>query len=177
MAGSRGREVWQDQRTGLLWSSKVAENLNWCKASGSNNIVNNPAAQDDPSDYCDNAAYQTTGTGPADKAISACFEESSFFTTVDDTGDIDSLGKAGLNLTSTPVVAWRLPTRDDYLVADVNGLRHVLPDAGNDFGYWEWTATIESNNRTKAWQFSTWDGALSTYLARDGDSNVRCVGR
>ncbi len=28
------KEVWQDQRTGLLWSSKVSEGNNWCQASG-----------------------------------------------------------------------------------------------------------------------------------------------
>lgn len=175
MSGSKGREVWQDQRTGLLWSSRVATDLNWCKASGSNNVTGNPTAQDDPSDFCDNASYQTTGSTPGDFAISACYEDPDYFTVNDI--NIDPLGKGGLSLSSGPEVAWRLPTRDDYLIAEVNGMRQVLPDAGENFGYWEWTATLESNNRARAWQFSTWDGALSTYLDRNGDANVRCVGR
>ena len=36
------KEVWQDQRTGLLWSSLISTSTNWCKASG--NTQNAPIA-------------------------------------------------------------------------------------------------------------------------------------
>lgn len=33
------KEVWQDQRTGLLWSSYIAKVVNWCTASGATSLA------------------------------------------------------------------------------------------------------------------------------------------
>jgi hypothetical protein len=33
------KEVWQDQRTGQLWSSKVTSAMNWCQASGNTQLA------------------------------------------------------------------------------------------------------------------------------------------
>ena len=171
-SSGKGREVWQDQRTGLLWSSIVSTLLNWCKASGSNNITGNPVAESDPSSYCTSATYQAT-TG---SAVSACFEAAANFTTTDVA--IDSLGKGGLGRTSTPVVGWRLPTINDYKQADVNGIRFVMPDnmaATGSFTY-EWSASVSANLRGAAWLFYGSNGGL-TNLFRNTNYFVRCVGR
>jgi hypothetical protein len=205
-SSGRAREVWRDERTGLLWSSLVSglactdnENcnstspvddgkngLNWCKASGSNNITNNPTAQPDEYNdpinglqtynYCDNPSYQTTGTGPADKAVSACFEDGeNFFTTND--AKIDNAGKAGLGYSSTPKVAWRLPNKYDYVQAEADGLRFVLPDNMNKNAYnVEWSASVISYVRSSAWGFSP-DYGYFYNGSRLNSYSVRCVGR
>jgi hypothetical protein len=168
VTGSKGREVWQDQRTLLLWSSRVGSFLNWCKASGSNNIAGNPAAEDDPSDHCDNAANQAT----AGQAVSACFEDDgTHFTQAD--ADVDSAGKAGLGLASTPAVAWRLPSLWDYNLAWVNGLSAVMPDMSQT-GL-AWSATVRSTARQNA--FATNGGGDNLASARNNTAIVRCVGR
>jgi hypothetical protein len=182
LASSKGREVWRDERTKLLWSSLVSTSLNWCKASGSNFITNNPRAQVDPSNYCDNASYQTTGIWSAgvNKAISACFEDvddngaSDFFTTTD--AGIDNAGKGNLNLGSSPRVDWRLPTKYDFGTAETNGIRMVLPDMIPTGGNSEWSASIHSINRAFAWIFYGAYGYVSLFN-RGNLGAVRCVGR
>lgn len=176
LAYDLGREVWQDQRTGLLWSSRVSSGLNWCKASGSNNITGNPVAQVDPSGYCNNATYQTTGTGPTNKAVSACFEDGeNYFTSVDP--NIDNAGKAGLGLGSTPSVAWRMPTAHDYFLANANGLKFILPEFVSASDEVEWSATVSSSSRMYAYLFYSNDGRLSAMYARSASKAIRCVGR
>ncbi len=174
LSSAKGREVWRDERTKLLWSSKVGTAMNWCRASGSNFITNNPTAEDDPSDYCDNATYQNTGTGPATKAVSACFEDGeNYFTTSH--ASIDNAGKAGLNLSSTPVVAWRLPTIHDYHIAEANGIRFVMPDMLAN-GAVEWSSSVVSGDRLYAWYFDSGNGSVN-YNFRFSTTAARCVGR
>ena len=70
-------------------------------------------------------------------------------------------------------IEWRLPTRNDYLQADLDGLRFVLPSSTVN-GYW--TATMKANTvgRTEAWKyFST--GTLATG-ALNSTASVRCIG-
>ncbi|AFY00822.1 hypothetical protein [Bdellovibrio bacteriovorus] len=173
---TKGREVWQDQATGLIWSSLISTDTNWCKASGSNNITGNPFAQDDPADYCDNASYQAT-TG---QAISGCYEDDgSHFTSTDPS--IDNASKAGLGINSSPKVAWRLPTRWDYLEAEKNGLRYVIPDNPNKNA---WTATLNSTNasRIDAYTFnhtiaSSASGQILWSTRSSSTTAARCVGR
>lgn len=170
VVSSRGREVWRDESTKLLWSSKVASSTNWCKATGSNNIAGNPTAEVDPDNYCDNATYQNT----VGKAISACFEDGeSYFTGTD--GDIDGAGKAGLGYSSTPLVAWRLPTIYDYQQANINGLRFVVPDMAAISSVAEWSATVRSDSRMRAWRH--WATGSINFSARANLFPVRCVGR
>lgn len=174
-SAGKGREVWQDQSTGLMWSSVVSTGLNWCKASGSSNstesnIIAGNYNEDDPNDICDNAFYQVQTTSP----ISACEDAIGFSTT--DTG-IDNAGKGGLNRTSSPKVSWRIPTIYDYMVANHDGLRFVMPDAlnSNTTGP-EWTATIDSTDRVKAWLFDPTTGTRSKD-ERSFSYAVRCIGR
>jgi hypothetical protein len=69
------------------------------------------------------------------------------------------------------LVAWRLPTREDYLQADINGIRHVLPN--NDFTFW--TATTNSQDLKQAWTYHLNIGTL-TASDRDITRHIRCLG-
>lgn len=172
MSSGMGREVWRDEKTGLLWSSLVSKSINWCKSSGSSNnsSVNASYRENDVSNFCNNQTYQNNSTG---LAISACFEDTGFSST---DADIDNLGKAGLNIASTPAVAWRLPTFYDYEIADTHGIRFVFPDMGvNSLGD-EWMATIYSSDKQFSWMYNSGSG-IATPRARNQKAMVRCVGR
>jgi hypothetical protein len=174
-SGGKGREVWRDEKTGLLWSSAVSTALNWCKASGANNVPWNPAAANDTGGaYCNpGGGYQN----PTNPVVSACFEDDgTYFTTTDGGGGIDNAGKAGLNRSSTPAVAWRLPTKYDFQQADNDGIRFVMPDMGTSSNGVEWSASVYSDGRGNAWGFYSGDGDIY-YDNRDIDYVVRCVGR
>lgn len=164
----KGREVWRDEQTKLIWSSLVATTLNWCKASGSNNIAGNPVAEVDPQGYCGNAGHTAAYQNNTGQAVSACFEDDGTYFTQTGT---DQLGKGGLSRASSPVVGWRLPTKYDYQQADNNGLRFVVPDVN-----WEWSASVYSVNRVNAWIFDS-DVGLVYVDSRISDFAVRCVGR
>lgn len=172
-SGSKGREVWRDERTGLLWSSVIGTAANWCRASGSSNAsgVSALIKEADPSSICDSATYQNQTT-----ADSGCFEGAGFATTH---VSFDAAGKVSMKLTGTisaPAVAWRLPTLYDYEIADMNGLRFVMPDLGANGNLDEWTATISSSIRSRAWIYNGAQGVHST-KARTLTSAFRCVGR
>lgn len=68
-------------------------------------------------------------------------------------------------------VIWRLPTRNDYLQADLNGARFVLssPDDTRIF----WTANIA--NDAEAWVIQQRTGILSK-LNQNSPAAIRCVG-
>lgn len=186
VVSDKGREVWRDERTKLLWSSKVSTGLNWCKANGSNFITNNPAAEDDPNNLCDKSSYQNTGVatvGPTNigvKAVSACFEDNeNYFTDGYDSTNseifpqgIDPRGKGNLRLNTAPAVAWRLPSVYDYKQADVNGIRFVLPDNSNP----EWSASVKSDARSGGFLFDPSVGFYN-FAGRTNPFSVRCVGR
>jgi hypothetical protein len=174
-SGSSCAEVWKDISTGLLWSSKVSTSAgtNWCKASGNNNsskVTLESFKEDDPSMICTNSQNQSTDGDP----ISACLENSVFNNT--DTS-LSQSGKSGLNSSLTANggrVIWRLPTIYDYILANHNGLRFVMPDVSEQGK--EWTATTYSLNRTIAWIFDMRLGQRSV-MTKTQNLNVRCVGR
>ena len=172
-------EVWRDESTQMLWSSKVSEAINWCRSSGSNFITGNPSAEDDPSNICDNGANQVVGV--AVQAVAACHDDAANF--VNTHASIsNTAGKGGLSKASTPAVAWRLPTKGDYEQANANGLRFVMPDAGSNItgaaSTYEWTASVQSSARGNAWMYDSFLGYYTTNL-RSNDTNVgvRCIGR
>lgn len=174
---SRGREVWQDQRTKMVWSSLVSNTANWCIATGKNNITGNPVAEADPDNMCENPIKQND-TASGLPAISACYEDGGvLFTDVDNItspNSIDPAGKAGLGFSSTPSVKWRLPTRNDYYQAEIDGIRFVMPDM-LDLNNWEWTTTISTLPTNEAYGFHS-DTAETSLRARWNGDSVRCVG-
>jgi hypothetical protein len=99
--------------------------------------------------------------------------------------------KGGMGKNSTDKVMWRLPTINDYKLADVNGIRFVMPDMGapanersvNDgspgsTNWWEWSATVSSVGREVSWLFLPGDGTIYYSFSRDSTAvGVRCVSR
>ncbi|GEM_PF-1683417 len=170
-------EVWRDENTKLFWSSRVSANVNWCRASGSHNNIKLPdLAENDPSNICNQQANQEQLS--SQNIISACFEDTGFS---DNHADIPSdgtkaAGKAGLHSSSTQKVYWRLPTIYDYRIAHYNGMKFVLPDMGGANANDEWTATVYSGDRSKAWTFQSASGQKS-YKTRSLKLAARCIGR
>lgn len=78
-----------------------------------------------------------------------------------------------LNLAELPKVSWRLPTRADYLQADLDGIRFVLKRSESTF----WTATVSSDvaKRDKAWTYHMTIGTLIAEMM-DTPRAVRCIG-
>ncbi len=156
------REVWRDERTGLLWSSVVSKTLNWCQAAGVHST--------DGSGFCNSATYQTQPVGMT-KAISACYEGTSE-TSTDSRIDLLAKGKTSTN----PInVKWRIPTIYDYEVADYNGIRYVMPDMSAT-GNVEWTGTTRATDLTKAWVFDSRNGSTDVRTRTNSTIVVRCVG-
>ncbi len=181
------REVWRDDRTGLLWSDQLGDlsatanqgRFNWCKAAGSSNRAGSPYAEDDPINYCDNAIYQSQAT-----PTSLCVEDATYLLTP--TGITDSSTyefdnpKGGMRAAAnydvegdSPSIYWRLPTVYDWNQANLNGVRQVLPRmTGGSF----WSASVYSDERNNAWFFVGLYGSVY-YYDRTDDILVRCVGR
>ncbi|MBP9680568.1 MAG: hypothetical protein KBD76_04100 [Bacteriovorax sp.] len=154
---STGEEVWRDERTGLLWSDRFSGKT-WCPAAGSTQMDGN----------CD-ANTQ-----------SICVENGTLIPAIagEDwtTGVYDNVkGSMGAIATSTsPTVRWRLPTKNDFMQADLDGMRYVLPNMSNTI----WTSTAISDYRTNAWVFDPRYGVLIRGGGRGGDTEeVRCLGR
>jgi hypothetical protein len=157
-------EVWRDERTQLLWSDRLGTE-NWCRASG--NSGGGPAGEVDTFNYCDNAANQDQTTPD-----SLCAEASGYNTSA----AYDAMkGQMRLAPTaSSPAVVWRLPTVYDFKLAEVNGLRFVVPNIVDSF----WSATVNSGYRQGAWFFYGMNGYYDGgALRNNGALAVRCVGR
>lgn len=77
------------------------------------------------------------------------------------------------SLVELPKVNWRLPTRNDYLQADLDGIRFVFIHGANSF----WTATTSTDvtARNKAWTYDMKYGTLAAELMTT-DRSVRCIG-
>lgn len=193
--GTTCREVWRDDRTGLLWSDKLGDLtangnagvFNWCLASGNteDNANGLECRTNQASSYNN---HNNVGT-------SLCAEEAGVTTPVGvhnvttannnaawaNTGTSIRDAKGGMLKTlnsdpsgsaQSPSVRWRLPTKYDYQQADNDGIRHVLPNSAGNF----WSASVYAGTRSNAWYFNgdygnVYSAGRSTALA------VRCVGR
>lgn len=81
------------------------------------------------------------------------------------------VGKSVMGLTG---ITWRLPTRNDYLQGDLNGLRFVLRESDTT-GFWTATLDSASLNRSEAWVYQQRQGTLEKDSLAD-DHQVRCIG-
>ncbi len=169
-------EVWQDQRTGLLWSSLVSSSLNtWCKASGSSQ---NTSSGDT---YCSSNAvsYCSEGLPPAsaNDGTSGAWDGSTYSA---QKGGMGSSGYPVISTATFPAIRWRLPTLFDYEQADIDGLRFVMPDAIANFPILgpEWTATSnsQSSSHSQAFQFIPGTGAFVSSARSGSTAYGRCVG-
>lgn len=67
-------------------------------------------------------------------------------------------------------VSWRLPTRSEFLQADINGARFVLPLVSDTY----WTATSVDKG-LYAWAIEQSTGSLKS-THKDTELSVRCIG-
>lgn len=151
-----GKELWRDQRTGLVWSDVSASGIDWCQASGNRDVADGF--------YC------------ATNLQSACAE----FSGADEVfaGDDYAAGtyadeKGQLGALTTPALRWRLPTKYDFQTADNHGVRFVLPAPASDRRFW--SATVSGLSNADAVVFSDEQGLLSTVVRSDIGTRVRCV--
>jgi hypothetical protein len=191
-------EVWRDERTKLVWSSPMLgayvdqtySGYNWFQAAG---YSKNATTQSD-TDYegagptvagggstysATNCSNPATKTCQPDLAISVCADAGvvaglngvATYQNPDATnGTVDeSLSKGGM---TGPSHQWRLPTIEDFKLADVNGMRKVLAGMDNCF----WSASSDSSSRGYAWSFCGGGGYMNGY-GRYGSYPVVCVGR
>lgn len=157
-------EVWRDERTKLLWSDALGA-TNWCRASGVSG--GGPYGQVDPSGYCNSGVNQDQTTPE-----SWCTEDVGFATPA----IYDSM-KGGMRWTATasaPAVRWRLPTRTDFLQAEIDGIRFAVPNSIAVY----WTSTMVSFDRQYASSFyGTFGGVFSVDFRNISTPKVRCIGR
>lgn len=71
-------------------------------------------------------------------------------------------------------IKWRLPTRNDYLQADLNGLRFVLRKE-SERGLWTATIRAASEGRSEAWVYNSKEGTLTSGTLST-ERQVRCIG-
>ena len=75
-------------------------------------------------------------------------------------------------------IVWRLPTRNDYLQADLDGMRFIFTPKNKDL----WTATLVADkpNRNFAWTWNDKNGALKESAMISSnlpvEQSIRCVG-
>lgn len=149
------KEIWRDDRTGLLWSDRLATDQNWCKASGANlgTVCSNTTNQPSPPE-------------------SLCAEDGTR-----NTSNTYNVAKGNMLLGSAnQKVRWWLPTRYDWMEAEENGIRFVLPNITANF----WTSSADSANLTQAWIFKNAagaGGALDTLDMLNETTSTRCIGQ
>ncbi len=217
---SSGEEVWRDERTKLIWSDKAMGDpnalssdyshpshggyYNWYQASGyakeatiSQNETGYIGDPDDSSTQCHNGngMVKCQPSSP----ISVCAEVDPVTHKI-----IGGGAEALYNYQDNPETAfkgelkasdgvlWKLPSVDDFKIADANGIRKVLRymddmDAdGNDLNsiphdnsswFYFWSSSSYSNDRSGAWVFGGSNGVFN-YDDRSGGNDylVRCVG-
>lgn len=138
------KEIWMDARTGMVWSD----------------IMNNGDLVSE-FNWCKASGSEASATATAtvDCNTLAAGESVCVNAVLDDIGD---------------QIQWRLPTRNDFLQADIDGARFVLERAGTN-GLW--TATLKAGvaGRNEAWVYQTSNGTLmSGELSTT--RQVRCIG-
>ena len=172
------KEVWQDQHTGLLWSSLVAgvgatPADDWCEAAGDSEVAD-PTCSGNTISYC-----AETGLSP-DVVLGENWVP---------TTPSYSAAKGLMGKNSAPAVRWRLPTVHDYEQAEIDGIRMVMPDMGLPGGWRpsidtsagvtsgnEWTASMSDQSTANAFVFHA-DYGYVNFGARTSMYAIRCVGR
>lgn len=151
-------EVWQDQRTGLLWSSSVirfaaSTGINHCLASGNAQNVGGvdctvathslqyaglPGSACSESGetggvqalqgICSNGTQVTSGTCATVWKANNLTQSGQV---ENYTSGLYTIAKGYMGALSSAKVRWRLPTKYDFDQADLDGIRFVMPDMGS----------------------------------------------
>lgn len=138
-------EVWRDSQTQLLWSSDMGA-ANWCRAAG------------DDHELSSNTVSLTVKCKEINRGENFC---------LNDAIGADAKGRL-------ENIAWRLPSRSDFMRADVNGIRNPF-SFNNNFFYW--TTTSFSMDKIYSFVYGFKFGDMEKRLKSDGQIHVRCVGR
>jgi hypothetical protein len=220
-------EVWQDQRTGLLWSSVATRfggwagpvgRINHCLASGNSQNIGVDCSVGGSYQYATtpgSACSESSETGGVQAITGICSDSTSLTSgactggggtwssnTLTPTGGQEdysggnySIAKGYMGAKSSTQVRWRLPTKSDYHLANLDGLRMVMPDMGsrgnangrsNDGtpgipsggpAAFYWASTVLSSNRSNAWILTGTGGIMRNTTSRSLSYLVRCVGR
>lgn len=141
------KEIWIDETTGLLWSYLLSKEDEDTKTTFNWCKASGNGQGNTSSEQVD---CLTTGAGE-----SLC-----------DRQTLDEVGTQA---------KWRLPTRNDYLQADLNGLRFVLAREPSELGLWTATMRSTATGRTEAWVYSSKEGTLSAGNLTS-ERYVRCIG-
>lgn len=139
------KEIWIDNRTGMLWSDTV-KNLD----TGATEFNWCKAAGSEALPTPTSAIDCNTEAGGEKVCTNLMFDE---------------IGTQ---------IQWRLPTRNDFLQADLDGLRFVLKKETSN-GLWTATMKAGSTNRTEAWVYQSSNGTLVAGELTT-TRNVRCIG-
>ncbi len=86
---------------------------------------------------------------------------------------LDDNRKAALGNLPVKQVKWRLPNREEFLQADINGAKSVLTDSGTNL----WTASYHEDNAgdPTAWSIEQKSGILKSTPISES-LNIRCIG-
>ncbi len=165
-------EVWRDERTNLLWSDVSSLSSNWYQAAGyskpdalsyaESDFLSAPDANDpvggilqptNPISICADVISGEIAAGGGTPSYIYVNPQSDF--------------KAGLTY---PQTTWRLASINDWKLADVNGIRKVLPNMDLRF----WSTSSDSRDRSKVWSFNGDNGTLGQDH-RTFTLSTRCV--
>ncbi len=171
-----GAEIWLDNLTSLIWSDRVggkdaAKKVNWCKASGSNNALGSPFAEDDPQDYCDNERFQNQN-----EPVSLCGEDAMYLNGIEGKDSLWAKGSlsAWAHSSDQSLLTWRLPTIEEFRMAFRHSSRAILPRGDHRF----WSASVPGNdNRGMAWIFYGQTGTTVNFYRGGYLYAVRCVAK
>lgn len=172
-------EVWRDERTKLIWSDRASNQYNWYQASG----YSKPSAistretqySSEPGFFENTPPFSLNQTLQPINPISVCPDVvagqiaagGGHYTTYAPNPETAFKG----NLSIANNVVWKLPSIDDFKLADVNGIRKVLPEMDYNF----WSSSSYSFYRYHAFRFSGAHGVIG-YDGRYWQYSVRCVG-
>lgn len=175
--GGTKYEVWRDERTKLLWSDKSSIDYNWYQAAGYSKpgavSVRETQFTSEPGVMDSSAPFNINQTMQPSNPISVCPDVIA--------GELAAGGGTSTYIYVNPEtkfkadlvhpqVTWRLPSKNDWLLAEVNGVRKVLPNM--DFSFW--SASSLSDDRVFAWLFGGDYGNMGGNY-RYSSSSVRCV--
>ncbi|NBW99264.1 hypothetical protein EBR03_06800, partial [bacterium] len=141
---SGGYEVWRDERTKLIWSDSLSSGYNWCQAAGysSNSDTTSVTGYNCQAGEGGSLQPSTPLSVCADASLLAGLNGISTY----ETPSSEDERKGNLSVSS---VKWRLPTIEDWQLANVNGIRKVLPN----MDAWFWSASSYSSYVSYAWSF------------------------
>jgi hypothetical protein len=179
-------EVWRDERTKLLWSDKSTNEYNWYQAAGyskpdaisktETEFLSSPGTA--IPEYLPDHTFIMQPASPVSVCIDADVlnhgEGTSGYTYVGPPGETgnDTTGYSFKGNIISTQATWRLPTRSDWLLAEVNGIRKVLPNMDYSF----WSATTFSHHRNKVWTFLKVESlGMGEYQRFITGAYVRCV--